>query len=304
MKKRAIAIAVAAACLGGAGLSYAADKALTINGNTSLPSFNSVTLTFTSNGDITITTDPEFTFSGEADRDGDGVPDSSDACPDYVGGSVDADGDGFCAFVVGSGGDQALADFNDNDPRVGPDRDGDGVPDVDDAYPDDPNLSAPPSGTDCNEADPGITCGPAIDIHVGSPRTTIILPSARIPAGATGNTSQYTDTLRRRFVTNSSTTAVGQLGYVPDGTALTVRITAPDSAEAAVLASDPACTLQTSFVGRLGWTTIPGATSLCDLKPNTVYFLDMEITGTALDGTNAAYTLQGDTTEARTIVAN
>jgi OOP family OmpA-OmpF porin len=76
----------------------------------------------------------------EPDRDGDGVPDAADRCPDVPGprelaGCPDRDGDG-------------VPDIDDECPDVPglaalagcPDRDGDGVPDKDDQCPDEPGL--------------------------------------------------------------------------------------------------------------------------------------------------------------------
>lgn len=87
---------------------------------------------------------------GKVDRDGDGIEDSLDACPDTPGaptaaGCPDTDGDG-------------LADANDNCPTepgkasLGgcPDRDGDRVPDKDDACPD---KAGPAAAQGCPDTD-------------------------------------------------------------------------------------------------------------------------------------------------------
>jgi Outer membrane protein and related peptidoglycan-associated (lipo)proteins len=92
-----------------------------------------------------------FTFLfGEADRDGDGVSDADDLCPDTPGlaslkGCPDRDGDG-------------VADIDDRCPDVAglanlkgcPDRDGDGVPDNDDKCPD---IKGPAATMGCPDRD-------------------------------------------------------------------------------------------------------------------------------------------------------
>lgn len=92
------------------------------------------------------------------DRDGDGVPDATDQCPDDPGpaamqGCPDSDGDGVpdhrdqCPYEhAGPHG----APVGDGCPRPEPDRDGDGTPDAHDACPDDPG---PRSWQGCPDSD-------------------------------------------------------------------------------------------------------------------------------------------------------
>lgn len=73
---------------------------------------------------------------GMKDRDGDGIPDDKDECPDEFGlaefnGCPDSDGDGIPDHLDECPDEAGLAEFNGC-----PDRDGDGIPDKDDACPD------------------------------------------------------------------------------------------------------------------------------------------------------------------------
>jgi outer membrane protein OmpA-like peptidoglycan-associated protein len=74
------------------------------------------------------------------DRDGDGIPDDEDECPDDPGlkefnGCPDRDGDGIPDKDDECPDDPGLKEFNGC-----PDRDGDGIPDKDDACPDEPGI--------------------------------------------------------------------------------------------------------------------------------------------------------------------
>ncbi|MFQ6014425.1 MAG: thrombospondin type 3 repeat-containing protein, partial [Anaerolineae bacterium] len=89
-----------------------------------------------------------------ADRDGDGVADEADACPDEPGsafdGCTDRDGDGV-ADAADACADQAGLPTGSGCPTPGEgDRDGDGVPDEDDASPDEPG---PPIAAGSPDAD-------------------------------------------------------------------------------------------------------------------------------------------------------
>ena len=79
---------------------------------------------------------------GASDRDGDGIYDKDDACPDVAGlkqfnGCPDTDGDGIQDSADDCPNEAGLAEFNGC-----PDRDGDGVADKDDACPDTPGLKS------------------------------------------------------------------------------------------------------------------------------------------------------------------
>jgi outer membrane protein OmpA-like peptidoglycan-associated protein len=81
-------------------------------------------------------------FNGCPDSDGDGIPDHLDKCPNEAGpaatgGCPDRDGDG-----VIDKDDRCPDEPGPSSLRGCPDRDGDGVPDIDDACPDEPGPAA------------------------------------------------------------------------------------------------------------------------------------------------------------------
>ena len=85
------------------------------------------------------------------DRDGDGIPDSEDACPDVPGPVegrgcplvIDTDGDGIPDDVDRCPADPEDMDgFEDEDGCPDPDNDGDGILDVDDACPNEPGVAS------------------------------------------------------------------------------------------------------------------------------------------------------------------
>ncbi len=95
---------------------------------------------------------------GVQDRDGDGVPDATDAFPDDPTESVDTDGDGIGNNADPDDDNDGVPDAQDAfplDPTASTDTDGDGVDDAVDAFPNDPNESLDTDGDGIgNNADP------------------------------------------------------------------------------------------------------------------------------------------------------
>lgn len=281
-KLKAMAASLVAAT---AALTAMAQPTLTINGTTienpdnPNNAFTSLNIDIASNGSITIQTTPNTAIiGGETDSDGDGTPDDDDDFPFDPNEQNDADGDG-----VGDNADEFP-----NDPTETVDTDGDGVGDNADAFPNDPTQTVVDAGTSCVNTNQ-IECGGDISLLTAVNTFSLPLPPANVPAGTyaqgTG-TQQFSKTLRRRFTTPGSTTYAGRLSYqVSTGTIMDYSIVLAGGTAQQPGAIDPSgdvqCSGSVTFVQSITLTT-RNTTGLCELSPNRVYFLDLELSNSVI----------------------